>query len=183
MLRVMITRLISLGSYVRLGWTCICLSPSVKYIYICIKMKYIVMIYMCVKYIQIISIICIYDIYIYIYIYIMYIISCADSMDFPDSLCLFVPIIYHTQQVLQTTSNVCTKLMWVFVSWPILVHPCFGFHRTSLMTSFLLFQQYPTCLVCLNWVVFEIGGKWLYSCCFVGCYFQDLFKTACSILV
>ena len=27
-----------------------------------------------------------------------------------------------------------------------------------------------------------MGGRWLYSCCFVGCCFQDLFNIACSIL-
>ena len=30
---------------------------------------------------------------------------------------------------------------------------------------------------------FRDGGKWPYSCCFVGCYLQDLFNTARSILV
>ena len=30
---------------------------------------------------------------------------------------------------------------------------------------------------------FGMGGKWPYSCCFMGWCFQDLFKTACSILV
>ena len=28
-----------------------------------------------------------------------------------------------------------------------------------------------------------MGGKWPYSCCFVGCCLQDLFSIACSILV
>ena len=28
-----------------------------------------------------------------------------------------------------------------------------------------------------------MGGRWPYSCCFVGCCFQDLFNIACSILV
>ena len=32
-----------------------------------------------------------------------------------------------------------------------------------------------------SWIVYEMGGKWLYNCCFVWCCFQDLFKTACSI--
>ena len=35
---------------------------------------------------------------------------------------------------------------------------------------------------CSSWLIFEIVGKWPYSCCFVGCCFQDLFKTECSIL-
>ena len=35
----------------------------------------------------------------------------------------------------------------------------------------------------LTWIVFMIGGRWLYSWCLVGCCCQDLFKIACSILV
>ena len=35
----------------------------------------------------------------------------------------------------------------------------------------------------LTWIDSEMGGKWLYSCCFVGWCFQDLFKRACSIRV
>ena len=52
--------------------------------------------------------------------------------------------------------------------------------RTSLMSSSLLFQQYPTCL---TWMVHEIGGKRLYSCCFVGCCIKYLFEKAHIILV
>ena len=48
--------------------------------------------------------------------------------------------------------------------------------------SFLL-QQCPTCLVCRIWMVLEIGGKYPYSCCFVGCCFLDLFSMAPCILV
>ena len=39
------------------------------------------------------------------------------------------------------------------------------------------------CLVRLIWLVLEIGGRWPYSCCFVGCLFQDFFNTARRILV
>ena len=53
------------------------------------------------------------------------------------------------------------------------------FWTTSLMSLSLLCQH---CLVHFTWIVCEIGGKWLNSC-FVECYFQDLFKTTCSILV
>ena len=45
------------------------------------------------------------------------------------------------------------------------------------------FQQCPAYLVCLTWMVFEMGGKWPYSCSFVKCCFQDLFKTPRSLLV
>ena len=54
---------------------------------------------------------------------------------------------------------------------------------TSLMSSSLLLQQCPACLICLILIVFLMGGKWPYSCCFVGCYHQDLFNIAHRILV
>ena len=47
----------------------------------------------------------------------------------------------------------------------------------------LLLQRYPTCLVRLILMICERVCKWPYSCCFVGCCFQDLFRTARNILV
>ena len=41
----------------------------------------------------------------------------------------------------------------------------------------------PACLVHVILIVYVIGGRWPYSCCFVGCCLQDLFNIACSILV
>ena len=59
-----------------------------------------------------------------------------------------------------------------------------GVHRsTSLMSSSLLLQQCPACLVRLTWIVFVMGGKWPYSWCLVGCCRQDLFNIAHNILV
>ena len=51
------------------------------------------------------------------------------------------------------------------------------------MSSSLLLQQCPACLVRLNLIVFVMGGKWPYSCCIVGCGFHDFFNIARSILV
>ena len=51
------------------------------------------------------------------------------------------------------------------------------------MSSFLFLQQCHAGLVCLARIVFLMGGRWSYSCCFVGCCLQDLFNIACSILV
>ena len=34
------------------------------------------------------------------------------------------------------------------------------------MSSFLLFQQCPTCLLRLIWKVYVMGGRWPYSCCY-----------------
>ena len=59
-----------------------------------------------------------------------------------------------------------------------------GVHRsTSPMSSYLLLQQCPACLVRLTCIVFVMGGKWPYSWCLVGCFRQDLFNIALNILV
>ena len=39
--------------------------------------------------------------------------------------------------------------------------------RTSLISSCIIPQQCPECLVCLTWKVSGVGGKWSYNCCFV----------------
>ena len=64
------------------------------------------------------------------------------------------------------------------------VRPYVGVHRsTSLMSSSLLLQLCPACLVRLTWIVFVMGGRWPYSWCLVGCCHQELFNIACNILV
>ena len=55
---------------------------------------------------------------------------------------------------------------WMYVSAgrPAFARPCVGVHKnTSLMSSSLLLQQCPACLVRLTWKVFVIGGRWPYS--------------------
>ena len=74
--------------------------------------------------------------------------------------------------------------MYVRAGRPVYPRPCVGVHRsTSLMSSSLLLQQCPACLVRLTWIVFVIGGRCPYSWCLVGCCRQDLFKSARSNLV
>ena len=76
----------------------------------------------------------------------------------------------------------CCRL--VLVGRPTFARTCEEIHRRmSLMSSSLLLQQYPACLACLFWMILEMGGRWPYGCCFVGCCFQDLFYIARSILV
>ena len=82
--------------------------------------------------------------------------------------------------------SVSSHSCWMYVraGRPAFARPCVGVHKSaSLMSSSLLLQQCPACLVCLTWIVFMIGGRWPYSWCLVGCCRQDLFKIACSILV
>ena len=53
--------------------------------------------------------------------------------------------------------------------------PYVGVHRsTSLMSSSLLLQQCPACLVRLTWIVFVMGGRWPYSWCLVGLLLPEL---------
>ena len=56
--------------------------------------------------------------------------------------------------------------MYVRAGRPAFARPCVGIHKsTSLMSSSLLLQQCPACLVRLTWIVFMIGGRWPYSWC------------------
>ena len=51
------------------------------------------------------------------------------------------------------------------------------------MSSSLLLQQCPACLVRLTCIVFVMGGKCPYSWCLVGCCRQDLFKAMIYIYI
>ena len=74
--------------------------------------------------------------------------------------------------------------MYVRAGHPAFAWPYAGVHRnTSLMSSSLLLQQCPACLVHLTCIVFVMGDKWQYSWCLVGCCRQDLFNIALNILV
>ena len=75
-----------------------------------------------------------------------------------------------------------TCCMYVWAGCP--ARPYVEFHRsTSLMSSSLLLQQCPACLVRLIWIVFVMGGRWPYNWCLVGCWRQHLFNIARNILV
>ena len=74
--------------------------------------------------------------------------------------------------------------MYVRAGRPAFARPYAGVHRsTSLMSSSLLLQQCPACLVRLTWIVFVIGDRWPYSRCLVGCCRQDLFNIARNIFM
>ena len=74
--------------------------------------------------------------------------------------------------------------MYVRASRPAFTRPYVGVHRsTSLMSSSLLLQLCPACLVRLTWIFLVMGGSWQYSWCLVGCCRQDLFNIARNILV
>ena len=105
-------------------------------------------------------------------------------MGFPDSLSQFVPII-HTA----TTTTWLAKLQPVSCNLVLACRPtvaslCEGVNRiTYLMSMLLPLQKCSACLVRLIWMVLLMGGKWLYSCYFVGCCFQDLLNITRRILI
>ena len=109
--------------------------------------------------------------------------SChAAYTDLLDPISPPVSIVHRSREVFQATSCIGTKLLYIGSSWlTTFARPCEGVpSTTSLMSSSLLLQQRSACLVRLTCVV---SRRWPYSCCFVGCCLQDLFNTACSILV
>ena len=74
--------------------------------------------------------------------------------------------------------------MYVRAGRPAFARPYAGFlWSTSLMSSSLLLQQCPACLVRLTWLFFVMGGRLPYSWCLVGCCRQDFFNIARSIPV
>ena len=57
-----------------------------------------------------------------------------------------------------------SRWMYVRAGRPAFARPYVGVHwSTSLMSSSLLLQHCPACLVRLTWIVFVMGGRWPYS--------------------
>ena len=98
--------------------------------------------------------------------------SCrAGSTDIPDPLSPLLPIVHRLGRS-SVQHPVSSHSCWMYVraGRPAFARPCVGVHKsTSLMSSSLLLQQCPACLVRLTWFVFVIGGRWPYSWCLVGC--------------
>ena len=56
--------------------------------------------------------------------------------------------------------------MYVLAGRPAFAWPYAGVHRSiSPMSSSLILQRCPACLVRLAWIVFVMGGRWPYSWC------------------
>ena len=94
---------------------------------------------------------------------------------------LYRPLLPASLQGYIQTQSWC---MMVWASRPAFARSCEGVHRSmSLLSSSLLLHHYSAYLFRLTFIVFEMGGWWLYSCCFVGCRLQELFNISRSILV
>ena len=74
--------------------------------------------------------------------------------------------------------------MYVQTGRPAFARLCEGAHKsTSPMSWSVLPEQCPACLVRLTLIVFRMGSRWPYSCCFVGCCLKDFFNITRSIPV
>ena len=125
----------------------------------------------------------IYSIYIYIYHYHhLHVLLARISLTLSRHFSLTFIASGRSSGLHPVSSHSCC--MYVRDGRPAFARPYVGVHwSTSLMSSPLLLQLCPACLVCLTWIVFMMGGRWPYSWCFVGCCLQDLFNIARSILV
>ena len=91
-------------------------------------------------------------------------------MDIPDPLSPLFPIVHRLWQVFRATSS-HSCCMYVLAGCPAFAQPYVGVHRsTSLMSSSLLLQQCPACLVRLTWIVWLF--IWLYYISFMICSFN-----------
>ena len=122
-------------------------------------------------------------IYIYIYIYMYHVVPLArisPTLSRNSSLSFIAS--GRSSGLYPVSSQSCC--MYVRGGRSAFVRPYNGVHRrTSLLSSYLLLQQCPACLVRLTLIVFVMGGRWPYSWCFVGCCLLDFFNIARSILV
>ena len=116
--------------------------------------------------------------YIYIYIYI-HISSHAARTDFLDSLSPFIPIIYHFQQVFQTTSCVSTELLYISSCWSpntgmsmcrrLLENITYEFVFASPTVSCMSFPSYLDGFRDRRWVVLQLLFHWMLFLGFVQC--------------
>ena len=120
-----------------------------------------------------------------IIIIIIIIIKSCNSIEFLNSfvICFYCPLLQALSSRLHLVSGQ-SWYMYVLAGHPTQAHPCVRMNdRTLLVISSLLSPAVCNMSVCLLWMVYEMEAKWLYSCCFVGCCFQDLIKTACSSIL
>ena len=102
--------------------------------------------------------------------------SRAASTDLPGPLSPPVSIVHCSREAFKAISCVSTEMLYIGSSWSSCL--CEGVYRSISLTS----SSFPCPDVRLTLIVFVMGGRWPYSCCFVECCLWDLFNIACSIL-
>ena len=100
-------------------------------------------------------------------------------MDLPNSLSPLVPIVHSSQQIFQITS-----LTEICCYWSANTGTSMRRSPLKIVTfEFVLASQFPACFVRPTWMVFEMHGRWLYSCFFMGCCFRDWLVIVFSLFV
>ena len=107
--------------------------------------------------------------------------SChASSTDFLDSPLPLISIVHRFWQVFSVTSCVHTELLLISSSWPSNTFSSMWRGPEENVTYEFVS---PAFLVCRTWMVLKRGGRWSYSCCFVGCCYQELFNISHHLVV
>ena len=106
--------------------------------------------------------------YIYIYIYIYISLCRAASMDLPDSLSSPVSIVHRTREVFQATSCIGTELLYIGSSWS--SNLCLSVWRNlqeNVTYEIILTSRIVSCMSGSSLIIFVMGGRWPYNCCFL----------------
>ena len=107
---------------------------------------------------------------------------CAISTDIPDALLPPFSIVHRFWQVLKVISGIGTELFYVGFCW--LSCLCSSMWRGP--QGYFTYELVRTSPAMSHMsglftlIVFVMGGKWPYNCCFVECYLQDFFNIAHS---
>ena len=145
---------ISLSIYIYI-YVCVC---------VCVCVCVSVCLYICVCVCVSVSMSVYANIYIYIYIYHHHRIALVARISLTLSRHSSLSFIALGRSSGQHPVSSHSCWMYVRAGRPAFARPCVGIHKsTSLMSSSLLLQQCPACLVRLTWIVFVIGGRWPYS--------------------
>ena len=116
------------------------------------------------------------------YVYIFQIYACTlflfislsyvNNVGFLDSLFLYPSISLLSAGPLDCIRCLhrCKSLL-VKQHWSVYVYEC------------VLTSPAVPCMFCLSYIFYEMGVRWLYSCCFVECCFQDLLKTTQNVCI
>ena len=102
------------------------------------------------------------------------------SMDLHDPLSPLVPIVHRSREVFQATSCIGTGLLYIGSSWSSCLCSSLqkGPHMYFAKQFVLTFPAVSHTSGSSNLYSFVMCGRWLYTCCLVECYLQELFRTA-----
>ena len=108
----------------------------------------------------------------------------AACTDLRDPLKPPVSIVRRSREVFPATSYIGTELLYIGSSW--LPYFCSSMWRglqEHIAFELVLISPAVSCMSASSTLdIFVMSGRWLCSCCFLGCSLQNLFSMAHSIL-